>query len=146
MLLAMPVYAAEEVYEDTESYGTSFDTSSIMDHFEWEDLQFNSFTPVTVYDASDQYLKIYPCYSVDKHILVRKVELSGQQFWTTILNAHRGTCPFDVKDNYSYFTDTDGTTYAFITIDNTTGYFVETVGLPSGYLIAILKAMRIKSL
>lgn len=126
------ILLATTTSEITEEEPPPISTQATECYF--EGIEFQLFGPYAGYNISDNSLKIYPYFNLDRHITVEKLYLSDRPFWDTIANPDTR----EDYDGYSVFS-VENSTYGYISIDTNYAFFLYTDTLPSGYLKEVAK-------
>lgn len=115
--------------------------SNIMDSFTWNNITFDNLFPATIYEETEDGLKIFPCYSKDSYILVRKIVISDNRFWESVINQFGDKNNIRETESYSYVTTSNGKTVGYIQIDDIFAFVVSTETLPGGYVDVVLSSL-----
>lgn len=125
--------AEEPVFESPVSYMHQPAVS-----YTWSGISFDNLFPASSYEESGESLNIFPYYNNDSHITVRKILISGNDFWDNVIKQYTGTDNIRNLENYSYVTNASGMTVGYYAIDDKSAYIVSTDTLPSGYVETVL--------
>lgn len=98
----------------------------------WNNKEIKGITPVCSFETSDDELTIYPYYDSDKYIKVKVVEVSDNDFWTSVTKDYINTDNLIVTEDYSYITMPTSITYGFVPISDNSAYFLSS-DCPSAY-------------
>lgn len=100
----------------------------------WDGKLISGISPVSAFDTSASELKIFPYFNSGDYILVKRIYLSDNQFWSSVSHAYIGTPNYVDKNAYSYFTLESGTTIGWVLITEDECYVVQTNTLASAYV------------
>ena len=89
----------------------------------------------------DGGLKIYPHYNNSAHILMKKILISDNDFWDTILKSQSEDFILTQRDKYTLITTPTGVTYGYFPIDEEWAILGSTEGLNSGYLTLVMDCL-----
>ena len=128
--------AEEPVFESPVSYMHQPAVS-----YTWSGISFDNLFPASSYEESGESLNIFPYYNNDSHITVRKILISGNDFWDNVITQYSSTNNIKNLENYSYVTNESGETIGYLAIDDTYAYIVRSSTLPSGYVDYVLSAI-----
>lgn len=83
-------------------------------------------------------IEIYPHYNNPSHILLKKILISDNDFWETILSSQSEDFILTKRDKYTLITTPTGVTYGYYPIDKEWAILASTKGLNSGYLTLVM--------
>jgi hypothetical protein len=118
----------------------------VNDSIMWEDITFQSFTPCSVLELSGEDLLVFPYCDNDAYITVKKVLISDNGFWDTVVSEITNEENIRNCQNYSYVTLSNGTTLGYLPIDDESAYVCYTSVLPSSYVESTLDILWSTSL
>lgn len=107
----------------------------------WNNMLLNGITPVTSFESTDDTLTIFPYYDNDAHITVRKIIISDNAFWNSVISQYIDSDNIKYVNDYALVTNTDGKSFGYIGIDEKTAYIISTDTLPSAYVESTLKLL-----
>lgn len=116
--------------------------SQIEHTYSWDGITFEVVFPACTFEETTDALKIFPCYSMDSYITVRRIVISGNDFWNSVISQYKDTGNIRDMEDYSYVTTENGETLGYIKCAEHEAYLVETSTLPSGYVDNVLSVIN----
>lgn len=110
------------------------DLHPIQSEFTWDSISMNSISPVGAFEEQGDIIKIFPYHNTESYISVKKIFLSGNNFWETFTREYATTHNLVQRDKFSLITTETGTSLCLVPIDSESGYLVVTENLPSYYV------------
>ena len=86
-------------------------------------------------------IKIYPYYNNPSHIKLKKILISENDFWNTLINSQSEEFILTKADKFTLITTPDGVTYSYYPIDTEWAIIGSTQGLNSGYLMLVMDGL-----
>lgn len=126
--------AAEEPVEDVVEVTISQQASE--GHI--DNITVTALSPVGGFNNTDDGLEIYPHYNNSAHIYLKKILISENGFWETIIASQSEDYILTVKDKYTLITTPTGVSYGYYPLDDEWALLAETRGLNSGYLRLVM--------
>lgn len=99
-------------------------------------ISMNSITPVTAFEDLGDEVQLFPFYDCDKHISMKIILTSNNDFWSTLLDSYTDTGNRQDFEKFSLITTSSGNTMTLLPIDDEHAILVESSTLPSGYVKA----------
>ena len=118
----------------------SVELRPIVTSITWEDMTIESFTPVTSMEATDSELSIFPYNNDERHITIRKIIISDNSFWDTVLSTV-GDNNVIKKKEYSVITLSSGESYGYMEVGEDSAFIAYSADLPSSYVASSLEVL-----
>ena len=119
----------------------SVDLRPITTSIVWDNKVIQNISPVSAFESSTDMLQIFPYNNNDKHITIRKIIVSDNGFWNTVMLGYEGTENIIVTEQYSLVTNNKECTFGYIPIDYEWAYIVYSETLPSSYVEYVMKVL-----
>lgn len=113
------------------------DLTEISDSYTYYDIGVKAIGEHCGFAEVDDGFEIHPFNNSPKHISVKRILLSENNFWDTILLSEKEDSVVLRGKKFSYFTTVDGTTYGYYEVADY-GYIFTSYDLPSSYVKAVL--------
>ena len=111
----------------------------------FDELEVPAIGPVCGFVSKSDSLEIYPYYNYNAHITLKKMLISENGFWDTLISTQSEDFVLTAEESYTVITTPNGVTFGLLPIDDEWAYLVETDGLNSGYVRVLLNKLCLPS-
>jgi len=131
---------SKENINDTE-VTTTEESLPISESIVWENITISNITPVTSFEIRGDGLFIFPYNNNNTHITLRKIFISNNGFWDTVVSTVSVDNVIVSDFGYELVTLPNGNTLGYVPIDDESAYLVKTETLPSSYVELVLEQL-----
>ena len=111
----------------------------------FETLEVEAIGPMCGFINTGDCLEIYPYYDFNSHITLKKILISENGFWDTLITTQSEDFVVTETESYTLITTPMGVTFGYLPVDDEWAYLAETEGLHSGYIRVLFNKLCLQN-